>query len=100
MNDNQRQLSHLRITFFIDSFGRGGKERRCLQLIQGLNARGIRDIQLIIADDFVEYDEIYETSAQVEILRRREKKKGNLQIIREAGQLIAQFKPTSSWHGG
>ena len=93
MNDNQRQLSHLRITFFIDSFGRGGKERRCLQLIQGLNARGIRDIQLIIADDFVEYDEIYETSAQVEILSRREKKKGNLQIIREAGQLIAQFKP-------
>ena len=93
MNNDQQQLSHLRITFFIDSFGRGGKERRCLQLIQGLNARGIHDIQLIIADHFVEYDEIYETSAQVEILSRREEKKSNLQIIKEAGQLIAQFKP-------
>ena len=93
MNNDRQQLSHLRITFFIDSFGRGGKERRCLQLIQGLNDRGIHDIQLIIADNFVEYDEIYETSAQVEILSRREEKKGSLQIIKETDRLIAQFKP-------
>ena len=30
----------MRITFIIESFGRGGKERRCLQLIQGLNKAG------------------------------------------------------------
>ena len=83
----------IRITFFIDCFGRGGKERRCLQLIQGLNERGIRDIQLIIADNFVEYDEIYETSAQVEILSRREEKKSNYEVIKETDRLIGQFKP-------
>ena len=83
----------MRITFFIDSFGRGGKERRCLQLIQGLNARGFEDIQLIVADNFVEYDEIYSTTAQVEILSRREEHKSNLDVIREADRLISSFKP-------
>ena len=38
----------MKISFVIEAFKGGGKERRCLQLIQGLNKRGFKDIQLII----------------------------------------------------
>ena len=72
----------MRITYILDSFGGGGKERRCLQLIQGLNRRGINDIQVIIIDNRISYPELYDTTAKIEIIGRKEKGLGQFQTVR------------------
>ena len=73
----------MRITFIIESFGRGGKERRCLQLIQGLNKAGYSDVQLILVNNNIEYPEIYETSAKIEIIDRKGRGLSHLQTYKE-----------------
>ena len=83
----------MRITYILDSFGGGGKERRCLQLIQGLNRRGINDIQVIIIDNKVSYPELYDTTAKIEIIGRKEKGLGQFQTVRIVYWLIKGFKP-------
>lgn len=61
----------MRVTFVLDTFGGGGKERRCLQLVQGLNNNGIFNIQFIIINDKISYDEIYQTTAEVIVINRK-----------------------------
>ena len=83
----------MRISYILDTFGGGGKERRCLQLIQGLNHMGITDIQVIVIDNGVSYHELYDTTAKIEILGRKDKKLGQLQTICIMYKLIKGFKP-------
>ena len=64
----------MRITFVLDSFGGGGKERRCLQLIQGLNKLGYEDIQIIIINNDIAYPELYKTKADLQIIDRKNRK--------------------------
>ena len=83
----------MRITFIIESFQRGGKERRCLQLIQGLNKAGYRDVQLILVNNNVEYPEVYETSAKVEIIDRKGKGLSHLQTYKTIKKSLCDFNP-------
>ena len=83
----------MRISFVIESFGIGGKERRCLQLIQGLNAQGYNDIQVIIINGDVEYHELLNTSAEVIILDRKNRNLSWMQTYREVKNHISNFKP-------
>ena len=83
----------MRITFIIESFQRGGKERRCLQLIQGLNKAGCRDIQLILVNNNIEYPEVYETSAKIEIIDRKGRKLSHLQTYKAIKKSICDFNP-------
>ena len=83
----------MNISFVLESFGRGGKERRCVQLIQGLNAQGYKDIQVIIINGDVAYPELYNTSAKIIILNRKNGKLSWLQTYREIKNHIHSFKP-------
>ena len=83
----------MRITFIIESCGRGGKERRCLQLIQGLNKAGYSDVQLILVNNNIEYPEIYETSAKIEIIDRKGRGLSHLQTYKEIKKSICEFNP-------
>lgn len=83
----------MNISFILESFGRGGKERRCVQLIQGLNAKGYKDIQVIIIDGDIAYPELYESSANIVLLNRKKKKLSWLQTYREIKKHIQEFKP-------
>lgn len=87
------EIECMRITFIIESFQRGGKERRCLQLIQGLNKAGYRDIQLILVNNNVEYPEIYDTTAKVEIIDRKGKGLSHLQTYKAIKKSICDFNP-------
>lgn len=83
----------MRITFVLEAFNRGGKERRCLQLIQGLNRIGVNDIQVIIINNGIEYPEIYNTSASIVII---DKKIKNLSLYATYSSIkthIKQFSP-------
>ena len=83
----------MRITFIIESFNRGGKERRCLQLIQGLNKAGYNDIQIILVNNNNEYPEIFETSAKVKIIDRKDKGLSHLQTYKAIKKCICEFNP-------
>ena len=83
----------MRISFVFNSFNGGGKERRCLQIIQGLNRVGINDIQFIIVNDGIEYPEIYNTSAEIVIIDRKRLKKSNTQTIKELHSHLKVFNP-------
>ena len=83
----------MRITFIIESFKRGGKERRCLQLIQGLNKAGYQDVQIIVVNNNIEYPEIFDTTAKIEILDRKDKGLSHLQTYKAIKKCICEFNP-------
>lgn len=92
----------MRVTFVLDNFGRGGKERRCLQLIQGLNKKGFHDIQVIlINDDIIKYEELFDTSAKIEFVRRKQNQLSYLQSLKRTRRLLSDFNPdiVMSWGG-
>lgn len=83
----------MRLTFVLDTFDCGGKERRCLQIIQGLNRAGYKDLQVIIINNEVAYKELYDTTAQIEIIDRKNKKLNQLQTAKALYALIKGFSP-------
>ena len=83
----------MKITFVLDTFGGGGKERRCLQLIQGLNKRGYNDIQVIIINNDVAYQELYDANIDLHIIDRKNKGLSFLQTSKVLYWLLKNFKP-------
>jgi len=83
----------MRITFVLDAFEGGGKERRCLQIIQGLNRTGINDIQVVLVNNGIAYKELYETSAIIEIIDRKNKGLNQLQTAKALNKLIKDYSP-------
>lgn len=82
----------MRITYVLDTFGGGGKERRCLQIIQGLNRAGYNDIQVVIIDGEVAYKELYNAAVQVEIIDYKRRDISYYQIVREVRKHLMDFK--------
>lgn len=83
----------MKITFVLDTFGGGGKERRCLQLIQGLNKRGYKNIQVIIINNDIAYNALYETNINLHIIDRKNKGLNFIQTCRTIYVLLKQFQP-------
>ncbi len=83
----------MRISYILDAFGGGGKERRCLQVIQGLNKQGYNDIQVVIINNGVAYRELYETTAKIEIIDRKDKGLNLIQTAKALYALLKDFKP-------
>ncbi len=83
----------MRITFVLDTFAGGGKERRCLQLLQGLVSTKMYDIQVIIVNDGIDYPELYDIYAQIIVIDRKNKGKSILQVYREIHNHLKAFRP-------
>jgi glycosyltransferase involved in cell wall biosynthesis len=83
----------MKISYVLDSFGGGGKERRCLQLIQGLNNEGYNDIQVIIINNEVDYQDLYDTNIELHIIDRKNKKLNFLKTYHTLNQLLIKFNP-------
>ncbi|WP_298488569.1 glycosyltransferase [uncultured Maribacter sp.] len=81
----------MKITFVLDTFGGGGKERRCLQLLQGLNKQGYTDIQIIIVNNDVAYEELYLVDAQLHIIDRKKRGLNILQTFIILYYLLRKF---------
>lgn len=91
----------MKIAFVLDTFGGGGKERRCLQLIQGLNKQGYNDILVVIINDDVAYQELYNTTADVRMINRKNRGLSFLKTLKELRLLFKSFKPdiVQTWGG-
>ena len=83
----------MRISYILDTFGGGGKERRCVQVIQGLNRQGYNDIQVVIINNGVAYKELYETTAQIEIIDRKTKGLSQIQTAKALYTFLKDFHP-------
>lgn len=91
--DNPRSFKQVKILFILESFKRGGKERRCLQLIQGLNRQGYNDIYVIIVNNGIEYPEIYDTSAKVYIIDKKNKGLSHYSTFKQVKTYISDIGP-------
>ena len=83
----------MKITFVLDTFGGGGKERRCLQLIQGLNKKGFNNIQVIIVNNNIAYQELYDANVELIIVDRKNKKLNFFETYKELNILLKEFNP-------
>lgn len=59
----------IRILYIIDRLGAGGKERRLVQLLKGLEETGI-ETRVILLTDQVHYKEIFRLKTEVTLLKR------------------------------
>jgi len=83
----------MKLSFILDTFGGGGKERRCLQLIQGLLRSQQYQIQVILIDGNIEYEELYQCDISLTVLYRIEQKKKPWTIFNEVKQALRSFHP-------
>lgn len=60
-----------RILFLIDSLNGGGKERRLVQLIKGLNDRGFNKLHLVSLSDVNDYPFIINYNVNLTIIKRK-----------------------------
>ena len=81
----------MRILFFNDSLVGGGKERRFVQLIKGLNERGHNDLHLISLSDINDYPIIYDYNINLHIVKR--KMKWDIGIFFKLIRLIKKINP-------
>jgi len=63
----------IKILYVIDKLGSGGKERRLVQLLKGLQGRDIVT-RVVLLTDVIHYREIHELDTEITILRRKIKK--------------------------
>lgn len=91
----------MNISFVLDTFGGGGKERRCLMLIQGLIRQGFNNIQVVIINDKIEYTDLYETNADVRIIDRKGRNLSFFSTMNAMRIAFADFKPdiVQTWGG-
>lgn len=76
----------MRILFMFDGLGRGGRERRFVQLIKGLNKAGFTDLFLINTRNIIEYQDISNYDIQIEYINRKTIK-GILSIINQINEI-------------
>jgi len=83
----------MKLSLILDNFAGGGKERRCLQLIQGLLRNHQYLIQVIIIDGDIEYKELEECHIDLTILYRKEQYKKPWTVFKEIKQALRSFHP-------
>jgi glycosyltransferase involved in cell wall biosynthesis len=80
----------MKILFITDSLGRGGKERRLVELIKNLKINQV-DIRLIVLYDLIEFEEIHKIGIKIHKLIRSFK--FDLSISYKILKICSEFKP-------
>lgn len=81
----------MRIVIINDMLWGGGRERRIVQLISGLNSAGYNDIYLILLDDRIEYPTVYDLNVKIiKIIRSSNK---DWSVFKKLRSLFMEIKP-------
>ncbi len=64
------ETKKMRILFFLESLQCGGKERRSLELIRFLKQQTDYAIELVLTDDEIYYEDVYELGIRIRIIKR------------------------------
>lgn len=81
----------MKILFFIDAFGAGGKERRLIELIKKLKLRPDIEFELAAMSKNIQYKEIFDLNVKVHYLIRKTKK--DVSIFNKVYKLCKSYKP-------
>lgn len=85
----------MRILFLVDQFAGGGRERRMIQLVRGLDPNPSIDFHAIVFHDNIEYKEILQTRLTYDCID----KLGRKERCRRIDNIISEFRPdiVHSW---
>jgi len=82
----------MRILFFTDTLGFGGKERRLLELIKYLKQNTMHTIALVLTEKEIYYEYVYEISITITTIERKFTKLDPLPLIKFY-KFCRTFKP-------
>lgn len=82
----------MRLVIINDMLWGGGRERRIVQLIAGLNRLGLRDIYLILLDDRIDYPEVHTLGVSIIKIPRRNSR--DFSVFYKLYRILRQIKPT------
>ena len=82
----------MKILFFIESLGSGGKERRLLELIHFLEHNTDHEMLLVLTEENIHYNYVHELQTRIKILKRKGSKKDPRLFI-EFYRLCIEFEP-------
>ena len=97
---NTKAMSKIKILHTISQLGNGGRERRMVQLVKGLDRTGKFSQYIITFSNEIEYSEILNTSAEIIFVDYKSLSKFGLLL--KVKQIISQIRPSivHSWNGG
>jgi glycosyltransferase involved in cell wall biosynthesis len=81
----------MRIVIINDMLWGGGRERRIVQLISGLNDAGYNDVHLILLDDRIDYEEVYNLNVTITKIIRSSNK--DFSVFRKLYKILKTLNP-------
>ncbi len=81
----------MKILFFIDNLGPGGKERRCVELVKGLYTSSELNVEIVVMNKNIHYQEISSLDINIHYLIRKTKK--DLSVFRKFYEICKKIKP-------
>lgn len=82
----------MKIVIINDMLWGGGRERRIVQLIAGLNRLGLKQITLILLDDRIDYPEVHDLD--VNIIKITRKNNRDLSVFPKLRSILSGIGPT------
>lgn len=81
----------MRILVFIDNLKAGGKERRCVELLKGLDNISQINFEIVVMDEDIHYREVSMLNTKVHYLIRKTKK--DISVFRKFYKICKNYKP-------
>jgi len=82
----------MRILFFTENLGAGGKQRRLVELIKGLSKKPNYEMELVLTDENIHYQDIFSTRVKIHFAVRKFIKK-DPRIFFKFYKISKEFKP-------
>lgn len=82
----------MRILFFIEAFGFGGKERRLMELIYYLKQHTDFELAMVLTEERVHFDMIHKLGVQIQVIKRKDLKR-DPRVFKEFYKFCLLFKP-------
>ncbi len=82
----------MKVLFFIESLGSGGKERRLVELIKGLSKDGNLEMELVLTKEVIHYTDILSTNINIHYIVRKGLKK-DPRLFYKFYKIASKFKP-------
>ena len=81
----------MKILFFIDNLLSGGKERRFIELVKGLNAFPAIEFEIVVMNQNIHYREVYQLGNKIHFLERKIKK--DLSVFKKFYKICKDYRP-------
>lgn len=81
----------MKLLFFIDSLGAGGKERRLVELMKQLKSQSDVQFELVLMNSDIHYKEVFDLGIKIHYLIRKTKK--DFSVFKKLYALCKDYKP-------